>query len=211
LTRDKLNYNLYSVVLLKNDSIRSRDERGWQRQNPVSGGMPETTNAAGCREEHTIRLNEATRKIIAKEKPWLLALIPDNAETFHVQVIDLNTLELCPNACRGPYADNWYLLDEIYLIDSAGRVIGKVGEGFVQQLQQRKWRWQMKKTFPFFQLLEKVSIPKETQAPETVGQALERIQGAEKTRYVLCLQGHTESAVDFPELSSKALELSSFI
>ncbi|MFA6295231.1 MAG: hypothetical protein WC666_02280 [Candidatus Paceibacterota bacterium] len=129
-----------------------------------------------------MKLNEETRAILKKEYPWLPALLDSEVYEFYVQVIDLNTLKITPWGEHVSSNQHWFVpwrkIHVLLLIDGKGKIIGKVGVRMSSYSTRcLTWKW------PF--IIEGPPKTIEYDFCETVENGLERISGAEETRYIL--------------------------
>lgn len=129
-----------------------------------------------------MKLNDETRTILKKEYQWLPELLHEDVYEFYVQVIDWQTLKLTPWGEHIGSNQHWFVpfksIHKLLLIDGKGEVLGKVGvRRRAYAFPCFTWRW------PF--LLGWSVKYDEEDFCETVENALKRIPGAERTRYIL--------------------------
>lgn len=140
-----------------------------------------------------MKVNEKTRKIIGKELHWLPALIPEDAEEFFVQLIDVNTLSLRPKG-KTLHDGEWCSHDHILLIADGGKIVAEVGKK--TNHGRSKWSWVFWRTSNYV---------REISFSESVERAIYRVVGAENVRYILQIESGSfspESEFDlFPRVT----------
>lgn len=125
--------------------------------------------------------NTVKENVIGKEMPWLLPLLPEWAESFRVEVIDTDLLVMKPRGHQGAYG--WTKFADIYFVNSKGEKVGEVGECTIQDGVRAHYEWSWRRPF-----LRRVEIPFMRKVPETVEQALKRLDPlADDVRYIVVI------------------------
>ncbi len=149
-----------------------------------------------------MKINATTRQILLGELPWMENILPEDAEEYNVQLIDLDLLSRSAGLIT---VDGFrYTSGQIVLVSGQGEIIGQVGIA-IKSVPRRKWSWQKWR----FLL---VSTEEGTIFKETVEQAIDRLSPSSRNvRFIVEISGLYSASVRIHKIPNRVTDLPTWL
>ena len=127
-----------------------------------------------------MKINEETKRVLVRSGlGWVVPLLPEFADVFKVELIDLDTLSLGPEGGDIGNGEFW-AKTKMLLFGAEGKPIGEVGGQHTSQVNVFKWSWK----WPF---IRSATESETYDVYETVEQAVRRIPASDQIRFIVSI------------------------